>query len=77
HNTWRSELLWFETTEEEASVEGAARGGREVDRRAVAAYATANEQRPGEAAAAIAAASDVSGAPAAPATPDAGADPDR
>ena len=58
HNTWRSELLWFETTEEEASVEGAARGGREIDRRAVAAYATANEARPAEAAAAVAAATD-------------------
>lgn len=58
HNTWRSELLWFETTEEEATVEGATRGGREIDRRAVAAYATANEQRPAEAAAAIAAATD-------------------
>lgn len=58
HNTWRSELLWFETTEEEATVEGAARGGREIDRRAVAAYATANEARPAEAAAAVAAATD-------------------
>ena len=27
-NTWRSELLWFETTEEEASVAGAVRGRR-------------------------------------------------
>ena len=56
HNTWRSELLWFETTEEEATSDAAVRGGREIDRRAVAAYATANEARPAEAAAAIAAA---------------------
>ena len=56
HNTWRSELLWFETTEEEASAAGASRGGREIDRRAQAAYATANEQRPAEAAAASVAA---------------------
>ncbi len=62
HNTWRSELLWFETTEEEATVGGAARGGREIDRRAQAAYATANEARPAEAAAAIAAATDATAA---------------
>jgi Zn-dependent protease with chaperone function len=55
-NNWRSELLWFETTEEEASVTAFTRGNREIDRRAQAAYATANEQRPTEAAEAIAAA---------------------
>ena len=62
HNTWRSELLWFETTEEEASTDATVRGGREIDRRAVAAYATANEQRPAEAAAAIAAATEAANA---------------
>ena len=55
-NSWRAELLWFETTEEEASVGAVTRGNREIDRRAQAAYATANEQRPAEAAEAIAAA---------------------
>ncbi len=66
HNTWRSELLWFETTEEEVSAAGAVRGGREIDRRAEAAYATANEQRPAEAAAAIAAASALGAIPPMP-----------
>ena len=56
HNSWRAELLWFETTEEEATADAAVRGGREIDRRAVAAYATANESRPAEAAEAITAA---------------------
>ena len=62
HNSWRAELLWFETTEEEATADAAVRGGREIDRRAVAAYATANEQRPAEAAAAIAAATQAASA---------------
>lgn len=61
-NNWRSELLWFETTEETVSTDAFARGNREIDRRAVAAYATANEQRPADAATAIAAATQAAAA---------------
>ena len=46
HNTWRSELLWFETTEEDAGLTSGSRERREVNRRAEAAYATARRERP-------------------------------
>jgi Zn-dependent protease with chaperone function len=46
HNSWRSELLWFETTEEDGGLDAFNRGVREVNRRAEAAYATARRERP-------------------------------